>query len=61
MQRQGAKNHRSNARTLAETKIQGLSAEIPAETPYLASYQNRAVCGDWMVVEAVLFKPVSPE
>jgi hypothetical protein len=23
--------------------------EIPAETPYLASYQNRAVCGDWMV------------
>ena len=23
--------------------------EIPVETPYLASYRNRAVCGDWMV------------
>ena len=23
--------------------------EIPAETPYLASYRKRAVCGDWMV------------
>jgi hypothetical protein len=23
--------------------------EIPVETPYLASYRNRAVCGDWVV------------
>src|SRR5258707_4692121 len=23
--------------------------EIPGETPYFASYRNRAVCGDWMV------------
>jgi hypothetical protein len=23
--------------------------EIPAETPYLASYRKRTVCGDWMV------------
>jgi len=23
--------------------------EIPPETPYLASSQNRVVCGDWMV------------
>jgi hypothetical protein len=23
--------------------------EIPAETPYLASYRKRAVCKDWMV------------
>ena len=23
--------------------------KIPAETPYLASYRKRAVCGDWMV------------
>jgi hypothetical protein len=23
--------------------------EIPAETPYSASYRKRAVCGDWMV------------
>src|SRR6266481_4251664 len=23
--------------------------EIPAETPYLASYRKRAVCEDWMV------------
>jgi hypothetical protein len=27
--------------------------EIPAETPYSASYRKRAVCGDWMVVCAV--------
>src|SRR5258708_29621707 len=27
--------------------------EIPAERPYLASYRKRAVCGDWMVVDAV--------
>ena len=32
---------------------------IPAERPYLASYRIRAVCGDWMVVEAVLYEPVS--
>ena len=29
--------------------------EIPAETPYLASYRKRAVCGDWMV-EVVGYK-----
>ena len=23
--------------------------EIPVDTPYLASYRKRAVCGDWMV------------
>ena len=34
--------------------------KIPAETPYLASYRKRAVCGDWMVVCAVLCEPVSP-
>jgi hypothetical protein len=34
--------------------------EIPAETPYLASYRKRAVCGDWMVVCAVICEPVSP-
>jgi hypothetical protein len=28
--------------------------EIRAERPYLASYRKRAVCGDWMVAEAVL-------
>src|SRR5258707_8161464 len=33
--------------------------EIPAETPYLASYRKRAVCGDWMVVCAVRFERVS--
>jgi hypothetical protein len=33
--------------------------EIPAETPYLASYRKRAVCGDWMVVQAVRYEPVS--
>src|SRR6202022_3261500 len=33
--------------------------EIPAETPYLASYRKRAVCGDWMVVCAVPCEPVS--
>src|SRR6202165_2783142 len=34
-------------------------SEIPAETPYLASYRKRAVCGDWMVVCAVICEPVS--
>src|SRR6266478_519215 len=29
---------------------------IPAETPYLALYRKRAVCGDWMVVCAVRFR-----
>jgi hypothetical protein len=33
--------------------------EIPAETPYFASREKRAVCGDWMVVEAVRYEPVS--
>ncbi len=33
--------------------------EIPAERPYLASYRKRAVCGDWMVVCAVICEPVS--
>ena len=33
--------------------------EIRAETPYLASYRKRAVCGDWMVVCAVRYEPVS--
>src|SRR5712675_2430174 len=28
-------------------------SEIPAETPYLVSSQNRAVCGDRMVADAV--------
>jgi hypothetical protein len=27
--------------------------QIPAETPYSAFYRKRAVCGDWMVVDAV--------
>jgi hypothetical protein len=33
--------------------------EIRAETPYLASYRKRPVCGDWMVVCPVRCKPVS--
>jgi hypothetical protein len=33
--------------------------KMPAETHYLASYRNRAVCGDWMVVCAVICEPVS--
>ena len=33
--------------------------EIRAETPYLASYRKRPVCGDWMVVCAVRYEPVS--
>ena len=35
------------------------SPEIRAETPYLAPYWKRAVCGDWMVVCAVRYEPVS--
>jgi hypothetical protein len=49
MQRQGAKNRHQNARAPTETKIRELSGEIPAETPYLASYRKRPVCGDWVV------------
>src|SRR5882762_8194659 len=33
--------------------------EIPAEAPYLASTGERVVCGDWMVVCAVRYEPVS--
>src|SRR6266403_521827 len=33
--------------------------EIPAETRYSASCRKRAVCGDWMVVCAVICEPVS--
>src|SRR5258708_28563249 len=33
--------------------------QIPAETPYSGFYRKRAVCGDWMVVEAVICEPVS--
>jgi hypothetical protein len=36
-------------------------AKIPAETAHLQSTTVSAVWEDWMVVEAVLFKPVSPE
>src|SRR5712672_4849487 len=33
--------------------------EIPAEAPYVASTRERVVCGDWMVVCAVIYEPVS--
>src|SRR6267378_518691 len=33
--------------------------KIPAEAPYLASTGERVVCGDWMVVCAVICEPVS--
>jgi len=33
--------------------------EIPTETRYSASCRKRAVCGDWMVVGAVICEPVS--
>src|SRR5258706_14691377 len=33
--------------------------EIRAETRYLASCRKRAVCGDWMVGDAVGLEPVS--
>src|SRR5260221_13630543 len=35
--------------------------EIPAETRYSASCRKRAVCGDWMVVCAVAYEPVSAD
>src|SRR6266850_4129198 len=35
--------------------------EIPEEAPYLASTRERVVCGDWMVVCAVGYEPVSTE
>ena len=34
-------------------------AEIPAETAYLASSPNNAVCKGWVVVQAVQSEPVS--
>src|SRR5258708_30324921 len=33
--------------------------EIPEEAPYLASTRERVVCGDWVVVCAVKYEPVS--
>src|SRR5258706_15410626 len=36
-------------------------SEIPAEKRYSASCRKRAVCGDWMVVCAVVCEPVSAE
>src|SRR5260370_42002546 len=54
-QKQSAK--RANARR--DQNPGSERSEIPAETPYLASYRKRAVCGDWMVVCAVVCEPVS--
>ena len=34
-------------------------AEIPAETAYLASSPNNAVCKGWVVVDAGICEPVS--
>ena len=48
-QKQSAK--RANARR--DQNPGSERSEIPAETPYLASYRKRAVCGDWMVADAV--------
>jgi hypothetical protein len=44
-QKQSAK--RANARR--DQNPGNERSEIPAETPYLAWYRKRAVCGDWMV------------
>jgi hypothetical protein len=33
--------------------------EIPAEAPYLASTRERVARGDWVVVCAVIYEPVS--
>src|SRR5260370_4472684 len=33
--------------------------EIPAETPYSESTRKRAFCKDWMVVDTVIYEPVS--
>ena len=44
-QKQSAK--RANARR--DQNPGSERSEIPAETPYLASYRKRAACGDWMV------------
>ena len=54
-QKQSAK--RANARR--DQNPGSERSEIPAETPYLASYRKRAVCGDWMVAQAVGYEPVS--
>src|SRR5260221_1864012 len=55
--RQKSSFKRANAR---RDQNQGTEwPEIPAETRYSPSCRKRAVCGDWMVVCAVVCEPVS--
>src|SRR5260370_41657234 len=48
---------RANARR--DKNLSNEWPEIPAERPYLVPYRKSAVCGDWMVVFAVRYEPVS--
>src|SRR6266403_832741 len=59
MQRPEAKNPPERPLLSAETVNFKTGGKIPAETTYSASYRNPAVCGDWMVVGAVRYEPVS--
>src|SRR5205807_8309688 len=59
MRRQAPKIAAQRRERIQRPKFGNWAAEIPAETPYLASYRKRAVCGDWMVVCAVRCEPVS--
>ena len=60
MRRRSAKNHHSRRTNAHRDQNPGMEwPKIRAETPYLASYRKRAVCGDWMVADAVQVEPVS--
>jgi len=53
-------NRHSKARPLSETKNpRNEWPETPAKTLYWTSRRKRPVCGDWMVVCAVRYEPVS--
>src|SRR6266566_5296560 len=55
--RQKSSSKRANARRDQNSLIEW--PEIPAKTLELASCRKPAVCGDWMVVCAVRYEPVS--
>jgi hypothetical protein len=59
MQRRAQKIAAKCANTYRDQNPGSEWPEIPAETPYLASYRKHTVCKDWMVVCAVRYEPVS--
>jgi hypothetical protein len=53
------KSSRKNVNACRDQSPGSKCLEIPAEAPNLASTRERVACGDWMVVCAVIYEPVS--